>query len=272
MTSLFYIDKINATKRLKLLMGHVSASETKAGISNPLGPSSYSDITLEQLLTDDYKASISHLDRKHQQNIHKAKNKFMDYQKMLKKSGWNLEKEIKYRSGTAKLWSNSDKKSGLNAILRRIEIDVPHRDACEFFKDEIKFSRLNDNLKESKVVEDLKNESSYVYHCFKGNLVVSDRDFSLFKHCMNLPDGRFAIVSFSVDHPKMPLRRKKVRAHADLSVYVITELSDRKILIETIQNGDPKGSIPTALVNNRATKQLDALDQIKKYLEKSVRR
>ena len=147
---------------------------------------------------------------------------------MLKKSGWKLEKEVKFKDSIGKLWSNSDKQSGLNAILRKVEINVPQQQAIDFFKDEIKFSNLNDNLKETKIVEDLGNETCYVYHCFKGNLVVSDRDFSLFKHCFELPDGRFAIVSFSVKHPKMPERRKKVRAHADLSVYLLSPLGEKR--------------------------------------------
>mmetsp|Transcript_2778 Transcript_2778/g.3242 ORF Transcript_2778/g.3242 Transcript_2778/m.3242 type:complete len:148 (+) Transcript_2778:293-736(+) len=147
---------------------------------------------------------------------------------MVKRSGWKLEKEIKIQGNVGKLWSNNDKKSGLNAILRRLEFNVPIKKAFEFFKDEIAFSKLNDNLKESKVVEDIGYDTSYVYHCFKGNLVVSDRDFSLFKHCFALPDGRFAIVSFSANHSKMPERKKKVRAHADLSVYLLSPQGDNK--------------------------------------------
>ena len=146
---------------------------------------------------------------------------------MLKRGGWKLEKEVKLKNCVGKLWSNSEKNSGLNAILRKIEINVPHKFACDFFKDEIKFSHMNDNLKETKIVEDLGNDTSYVYHCFKGNMLVSDRDFSLFKHCFTLPDGRFAIVSFSALHPKMPERKKKVRAHADLSVYVLTKIDEK---------------------------------------------
>ncbi|CAI2375092.1 unnamed protein product [Moneuplotes crassus] len=251
-------------KRLGMLKAHLTAART--------GDDIYKNVLPKDLINEELKASISHFEQKHQDNILKAKHKFLDYQQMIMKPGWKLEKEIKYKGGSGKLWSNSDKKSGLNAILREIEINVPHIPACDFFKDEIRFSKLNENLKETKIVEDLKNESSYIYHCFKGNIVVSDRDFSLFKHCFTLPDGRFAIVSFSVNHPKMPERRKKVRAHADLSVYLITPMGDDKILVQTIQNGDPKGSIPTALVNNRATKQLDALVQIKKHLEKTIRR
>ncbi|CAI2374817.1 unnamed protein product [Moneuplotes crassus] len=257
-------DKINALKRLNILKEHLTAAKTRSEV--------YQDVDTSEIINEEFTKSISHLDRKHQENILKARNKFLEYQKMIKKPGWKLEKEIKYKSSTGKLWSNIDKKTGLNGILRKIEIDVPHQPACDFFKDEIKFAKLNDNLKETKIVEDLKNDSSYVYHCFKGNLVVSDRDFSLFKHCFTLPDKRFAIVSFSVVHPKMPERRKKVRAHADLSVYIITKIAENKILVETIQNGDPKGIIPTALVNNRATKQLDALDQIKRHLEKTISR
>ena len=225
---------------------------------------------IKNLTGEEFTKEISNFQATHQKNFLKARDKFYEYQIMLQEKEWKLEKEVDLKTCIGKLWSSSDKNSGKNAILRRIEINVPFKFACDFFKDEIKLTHLNNSFKGTKIVEDLGNDTFYVYQCFKGNFIISDRDFSLFKHCFTLQDGRFAIVSFSAVHPKIPKRKRIVRAHLDMSVYLLTKIDEKRTLCETIQNGDPKGYIPTVFVNNRIKKELEGLIAIKNYLEKTI--
>lgn len=226
--------------------------------------SQYKDITLAEITDSEFENQISGFSQSQQNDIRKAREKFFLFQQMRNNNTWILEKELK----AATLSSCVDTNTGLKVIFRKITFNVPIAKAVNFFKDENQFSKLNENLKEARIVEDVGFDTFYVYHCFKGNLIISDRDFTLLKHWFTLPDGRFAMLSFSVTHPKMPEVKGRVRAYTDLSAYVLTPISENEWLCESIQNGDPKGNLPSMLVNTRATKQLDSLIKCKALLEK----
>ena len=224
----------------------------------------YTKITLEDITGEELQKQILHLSKENQQAIVKARMKVIEFFEVRDNSKWSLDKD---KNG-AQLYSSINKKTGLKLIYRKIKIKASLEDSIQVFKDSDMLTKLNENIKESKKVEDLGINTAYYHNVLKGNMVVSDRDLSLLRHCFTLPDGRYAVVTYSVDHKKIPVTKKRVRALMPLSVYLLTPIGGLYTLCESVQDGDPKGNLPAVLVNSRAGKQLESLIMIKDFIEK----
>lgn len=264
-----------AHRRLALIHNHLNTNKTA------VVPKVYPEVKLADICGEQLEKQIEGMKEPNKEVIRLARRLFIEFMQVKDTSTWSLEKE---KDGGS-LYSSINKDSGIKVIFRKIHFKAPIKKVASFFKDSDIMFRMNDNISKCDLVEDIGMETKSYYHVMKGNMLVSDRDLSVVRHCFFLPDGRFTSVSFSkeiildnVNIPPqarndkvllpVPQHKKRVRALIGLSVYLITPISETECLCESIQDGDPKGNVPTMLVNNRASKQLDTLIKCRNYLEK----
>lgn len=73
-------------------------------------------------------------------------------------------------------------------------------------------------------VEELDEQTKIIYLSFKGKAVASPRDFCLLAHYRIEENGDLIVVTTSIEHPKIPLVKGKVRATMSVGGWVIRPL------------------------------------------------
>lgn len=118
------------------------------------------------------------------------------------------------------------------------------------------------------MISQIDENTGYFYNLAKGVLIVKDREFvALVFHRTQLPDGRYMTVSYTQPHKAYPPNKKVVKGEINLAGNIFTPLNDNQCLWEVVSDGNPKGSIPTYVVNKLVGRQLDSMVIMKKYLE-----
>ena len=100
----------------------------------------------------------------------------------------------------------------------------------------------------------------------KGMLIVSSRDLSIIWHSFPLSDGSHFIMQCSVVDDRIP-ETDSVRAEAIINGLLLEKASSSSTRITSITNIDPKGSIPSTLINSMTGRQHDIFVAIKRKLE-----
>lgn len=109
----------------------------------------------------------------------------------------------------------------------------------------------------AKFVEHFDEMNRIIVCAFKLPFPMSPREFVWFEHRRRLSDGTGVILAYSTVHPDCPERKGFVRGEIRESGYVIRPLQEdkAKCTVHYIVQVDPKGMIPTWIVNLASTSQ-----------------
>lgn len=147
------------------------------------------------------------------------------------------------------------------------KLKVSAKKAFEFFGSTTIPFDLNKNIKSFKLISEIDKDTNYTLNVGKGILVVSDREFVTAFHKSELPDGRFMTVFSDPVSLRYPIDKKMVRGEVNILSYLFTPIDDNNCMWEFISDGNPKGSIPTYVINKLVGRQLESLVSMKNYLE-----
>ena len=151
--------------------------------------------------------------------------------------------------------------------LRTFTLDSPMDKAMEKMLDTEMAMKSNDRLKVNEIVEEIDENTVFIKREISGNMVISNRDMSLFQHVIELTDGSKLIVAFSEPHEKIPEKSGVVRADFILSYTHVKSISETTTSVAYLVHFDPKGSLPTSFVNMAQNKQHESVIKFKKFLE-----
>lgn len=192
----------------------------------------------------------------------KARENLQEAFELTEAEGWESVKE----KGGIGLWKKKATDSSINIIKRSMEVDVPLQDVLSFYKDPEAIKSVNKKIVENYVVHSFNDTCKLIRREIKGGMLVSNRDLSIFSNAIHLTDGSVAISMFSVEHDKVP-KTKAVRAVLDIGLIYLKPVSESSTSVLSCIRFDPKGSIPTTLVNKMAKRQHEEFENIKKLLE-----
>ena len=193
----------------------------------------------------------------------KAREKVSDAIQLSSNDGWDSVKE---KDGIG-LWKMKADDSNINIMKRFMTINASLKKVVDFYRDPDGIKSVNKKVIENYTVAEVNKNVRIMRREVKGNLLVSNRDICLFWYLIELTDGSIAISMFSVEHDKVP-KTKAVRAELDIGFLLLKPVSDSSTSVLSIIRLDPKGSIPTSLVNKMSKKQHEEFENIKKLLEK----
>jgi hypothetical protein len=131
--------------------------------------------------------------------------------------------------------------------------------------------KLEHDLLDAKVLKEIDETTSLYYSAYKSPAFpVSDREFTNVRHVVRNFDGKDGILIclYSVNYKEQPTVEKRVRAVVVVSGIVIqpVEGASDKCNFTRIVQLDPKGNIPTFVVNMFVKKSGDVLVGIRKTL------
>jgi hypothetical protein len=129
--------------------------------------------------------------------------------------------------------------------------------------------KLEHDLLDAKVLKEIDANTSLYYSAYKSPAFpVSDREFTNVRHVVNNFDGKGGILVclYSVNYKEQPVVDKRVRAVVVVSGLVIQPVDGAtdKCHFTRIVQLDPKGNIPTFVVNMFVKKSGDVLVGIRK--------
>ena len=192
----------------------------------------------------------------------KAREKILDAIKLTESDGWDSVKE---KDGNG-LWKMKAADSSINIMKRFMTVNVPMSKAVDFYRDPEGIKSVNKKIIVNSIVLDVTDNVKLIRREIKGNMLVSNRDMSIFWNLIELTDGSIAICMFSTEHEKIP-KTKAVRAELDIGFLLFKPVSESSTSILSIIRLDPKGSIPATFVNKMSKKQHEEFENIKKKLE-----
>ena len=194
----------------------------------------------------------------------KAREKVIEAVEHIEGEGWVLVKD----EGDCALSYKKVEGESINMTLRTFTLDSPMDKAMEKMLDTEMAMKSNDRLKVNEIVEEIDENTVFIKREISGNMVISNRDMSLFQHVIELTDGSKLIVSFSEPHEKIPEKSGVVRADFILSYLHVKSISETTTSVAYLVHFDPKGSLPTSFVNMAQNKQHESVIKFKEFLEK----
>jgi hypothetical protein len=123
---------------------------------------------------------------------------------------------------------------------------------------------LYEELEEYNIVKTFDNTLHIAYTRFKSPFfAVAGRDFLALRHLCDIADGKLIVVR-SVNMESYPHDSKAVRGISNCSTYV-QKVGNNQIKIITIDYIDPKGSVPSWIINSyvkKAGKRLWGIEEL----------
>mmetsp|Transcript_2588 Transcript_2588/g.5868 ORF Transcript_2588/g.5868 Transcript_2588/m.5868 type:complete len:202 (-) Transcript_2588:21-626(-) len=104
------------------------------------------------------------------------------------------------------------------------------------------------------------------HHQYKAPWPVSNRDFVFAVDERRLDDGGFVIVGKSVELPTFPPQSGVVRGEMDFGGFILRPIEGGKTRVTYIVHVDPKGSVPTMVVNYTQTEQSQVVHYLRVLL------
>lgn len=154
---------------------------------------------------------------------------------------------------------------GPQQVRTQCTINKPVEQVRAFLWDFNNKSRWDEVLKEIRMVKPLGDNIRIMYEQSNAPWPVSNRDFVYAQRFIERPDG-FMIMNKSID-AGVPEVKGVVRAEIHHTAIYLKRIGDGSSTELTIVGCvDPKGSIPTAVVNKSAKKQIGKLVALKKLL------
>merc|ERR1711879_283834 len=117
-----------------------------------------------------------------------------------------------------------------------------------------------------KVVQQLDDSHQVLHFKFKSpSMVASNRDFVMARSVRENEDGSISANHVSVEHPDVPAEKGFVRGEIDVSGYYIVPTGENSCKCYYVVQLDPKGWLPTVVVNAVASKQPMVLAKLHKH-------
>jgi hypothetical protein len=119
---------------------------------------------------------------------------------------------------------------------------------------------------EGRVVANLTPVARVLYQHFSAPWPVSHRDFAFLSVSKHLEDGSIISVGFSVDSPLVPEVSGLVRGEMHMAGFILRQVAPKLTRMTYLVHIDPKGSIPTMVINQTQKKQTQNVSKIRNYL------
>jgi len=164
--------------------------------------------------------------------------------------GWTEEK----RDSTAVLTSKNFEGCPINCFKVVGVVDTTPKQAVDLLwgwrKPE--WQRFSPDVEEWEIVEEVDENTRVIRQVNKLSWPLSNRDMALASARVEGENDTHAIVFRSIEHEKVPVVSKNVRANVLLSCFVFSPAAEGKATLTRILHVDPAGNIPTSFVNASA--------------------
>lgn len=166
--------------------------------------------------------------------------------------GWGeVYKDSKYR-----VWTRKSSDSSINIVKARTHFaDVAPATLYDVLHDHEYRKTWDDNMIKGYVIQMINKHTEVGYYSAKMPATVSNRDFcNLRTWRADAERKEYIIFNFSVIHPDCPEQKGFVRARSLKTGYLVQTAEDGGSIFTYFSQSDPKGWIPTWVINMLMTK------------------
>jgi hypothetical protein len=156
--------------------------------------------------------------------------------------------------------------SGYYYIRGQGEVNVPMEAIVALLKDTTQKAKFDSMFLEGRTLHEFSENLKISYQQFKAPWPVSNRDFVFAVGERRLDDGAFVIVGKSIELATFPAQSGVVRADMDFGGYVLRPKGEAKTQMSYLFHIDPRGSVPTMVVNYTQTEQTQVVHRIRVLL------
>jgi hypothetical protein len=180
------------------------------------------------------------------------------------------------RTNNVILEEESVNNSDISAIKGTIILNMKNTSLNEFV-DKLFSPLLKDKKKTykditmNKCVYIIDNDNIIVHSKFKtltgpaGLQPVSPREAVVLSSRKVLDDGSYLVTSQSINYKEIPFSKDHIRCIVKSGI-LITQLEDKKIKVVKAEHLEPKGWIPSIIINMLKDKSIKRLNNLKVYL------
>eukprot|EP01130_Rhizamoeba_saxonica_P005070 TRINITY_DN2039_c1_g1_i3.p2 TRINITY_DN2039_c1_g1~~TRINITY_DN2039_c1_g1_i3.p2 ORF type:complete len:132 (+),score=36.52 TRINITY_DN2039_c1_g1_i3:244-639(+) len=117
------------------------------------------------------------------------------------------------------------------------------------------------------IVHEFDDAHTVVHYRYKFPFPCDNRDFEVFEINKQISDDQYVAIATSIVGGYAPTSSKFVRGDLMVSGYIVTSTGKDTCELQTLMQCDPRGMLPTALVNMDAPDAPLVLFKIKNYVE-----
>ena len=147
-------------------------------------------------------------------------------------------------------------------------INVPAQRILDLLLDADRKKEWDEMYLEGYIVAEIGPGTRILYNRFSAPWPVYERDFVFIGKHQEV-DGKIVYVGKSVEVPSIPPKDGAVRGEIHASGFIFEPISENSTRVIYFINVDPKGSIPTMVVNFMSSKQTQNIHRIRTLLESS---
>lgn len=164
--------------------------------------------------------------------------------------------------------------SNISAIKASMVYHVKKHDDIERIADMMYSSSLKEKKKmydeiiKNDIIKEIDNNNMIIHSQFNSPIgfgFIKPREFVALKSRMLLDDGSYLITACSINYQDIPFSPGFVRGIGRTAM-LISSLGDTQFKITKVDHMDPKGWIPSHLINKLKGKNGKRLERIKAYL------
>ena len=157
----------------------------------------------------------------------------------------------------------------INCVKGTGMVKAPPEFILRFLKDPSTTIKLDEFLKESKIVHEVSGAVHIVHLLYKAVWPTSPRDFSIMSVSGQFDKQTWVEAGVSVQDPRIPQEKGYVRGELIVGGYVIRSVPDNPELSEVTYAAqvDLKGSIPTFVVNKITESQPQCVSRLRNLVE-----
>eukprot|EP01089_Gocevia_fonbrunei_P015219 TRINITY_DN437_c0_g4_i2.p1 TRINITY_DN437_c0_g4~~TRINITY_DN437_c0_g4_i2.p1 ORF type:complete len:212 (+),score=54.00 TRINITY_DN437_c0_g4_i2:93-728(+) len=183
-------------------------------------------------------------------------------------NGWD---PLSLPPGCSGAWTRSNAQSSVRLVRSQAEINASVDTVGDYMWNETAEAKKKDDetLLEHTVVVEPSNELRLLYQLYKLPWPISNRDALFYAAIKRDEKGaRYHIGKSIPNQDVVKTPSGTVRAQVLTSAYVMQPLEGNKTLLTYVVQLDPKGSLPTALVNSSQGKSAKRVVQIRDNVQK----
>jgi len=164
------------------------------------------------------------------------------------KEGWNVCYES--ADGKIKVWDQPSDKSAVNIVRLQAIFAVVTADTLYDTLHDPDYRKVwDDKMVEGYLIEQIDATNDVGYYSAKMPFPLTNRDFVNERSWRVKEGSEYIIMNHSVVHPKEPEKKGFVRANSIKTGYLVRPNADGGCTIIYQTQTDPRGAIPTWLVN-----------------------
>lgn len=177
------------------------------------------------------------------------------------------------------VWTHSEDGSKFFIVKTHVKVSAPLDTVCAVYNDKSAWPNWSPDLLVCTTVEELEKEEAtgaFKEMCYSQYKipVIKNRDVSIYSHffkgTLSEPgsEGAMTLVSVSAVHPAIPAVKGCVRGEVGVICTVFTAADDGKATeVLSMMHMDPKGNVPSGLVNTMVSKSVDTIVDMRTYME-----